>query len=70
MDEVPEMDAHWPKASRNEMLMCGSEARSSVLPDLVLVWKSRSMPPVSYQKKDRSVSFSTVNEEVLVEKRG
>jgi hypothetical protein len=47
MLEEPEMDAHSPVALRKEMLIEGSSFRSSVLPDSVLVWKRRSMPPPS-----------------------
>jgi hypothetical protein len=44
---IPETEAHSPLLFRKEMLMCGSVERSSVLPLSVLVWKIRSMPPVS-----------------------
>ena len=45
---VPLTEAQSPVVLlRNEMLMCSSDLRSSVLPDSVLVWKSRSMPPDS-----------------------
>lgn len=47
MLDEPEIEAHSPVALRKEMLMEGSSLRSSVLPDSVLVWKSRSMPPPS-----------------------
>ena len=45
---VPEMEAHSPDELRKEMFVCGSESMSLVLPDSVLVWKIRSIPPVSY----------------------
>ena len=48
MEDVPEMEAHSPVGLRKEMLMWGSEDRSEVLPDSVLVWKRRSMPPDSW----------------------
>ena len=41
---TPATEAHWPEESRKAMFMCGSEARESVLPDSVFVWKRRSMP--------------------------
>ena len=45
---MPDAEAHSPLLLRKEMLTCGSvEKRSSILPDSVLVWKIRSMPPVS-----------------------
>lgn len=47
MVECPEMEAHSPVEFRKAMLMEGSDVRSEVLPDSVLVWKSRSMPPDS-----------------------
>ena len=47
IDDVPETEAHSPDELRKEMLMCGSESMSDVLPDSVLVWKIRSMPPFS-----------------------
>ncbi len=47
MDAVPETEAHSPLLLRKEMLMWGSDDRSSVLPLSVLVWKRRSIPPVS-----------------------
>ena len=47
VEASPETEAHSPEELRKEMLMWGSEARSSVLPDSVLVWKRRSMPPHS-----------------------
>lgn len=48
MVECPEMEAHSPVEFRNAILMEGSEVRSEVLPDSVLVWKRRSMPPDSF----------------------
>jgi hypothetical protein len=47
ISEVPETEAHSPEELRKEMLMWGSEEMSEVLPDSVLVWKMRSMPPFS-----------------------
>ena len=47
MEALPLRDAHSPELLRKEMLMCGSDWMSSVLPDSVLVWKIRSMPPLS-----------------------
>ena len=41
------MEAHSPVGFRKAMLMAGSDERSEVLPDSVLVWKRRSMPPDS-----------------------
>lgn len=55
MDACPETDAHSPEELRKAMLMLGSEASSSVLPDSVLVWKRRSMPPFSYYLATSSV---------------
>lgn len=49
MEALPETDAHSPELLRKEMLMCESESMSLVLPDSVLVWKMRSMPPASYR---------------------
>jgi hypothetical protein len=48
MFEVPEKEAHSPELLRKEMLMWESDSISSVLPDSVLVWNRRSMPPFSY----------------------
>lgn len=48
MFAFPDTEAHSPLPLRKEMLMCESDSRSSVLPDSVLVWNRRSMPPVSY----------------------
>lgn len=45
----PEMEAHSPEEERKAMLIEGSEARSSVLPDSVLVWKRRSIPQDSWR---------------------
>ena len=47
MDALPAIEAHSPETLRNEMLTLGSFDRSSVLPDSVFVWKSRSIPPAS-----------------------
>ena len=50
ISEVPDTEAHSPEELRKAMLICGSELMSEVLPDSVLVWKMRSMPPFSYIK--------------------
>jgi hypothetical protein len=48
MEEMPLMEAHSPEELRKEMLIWGSDSMSLVFPDSVLVWKMRSMPPLSY----------------------
>jgi hypothetical protein len=50
ISEVPDTEAHSPAELRKEMFMRGSESISEVLPDSVLVWKMRSMPPFSWLK--------------------
>ena len=47
MSASPETEAHSPVELRKAMLILGSDLRSSVLPDSVLVWNSRSTPPPS-----------------------
>lgn len=44
MEALPEMDAHSPEFVTKPMLTDESSLRSSVLPDSVFVWKSRSKP--------------------------
>ena len=48
MSASPDTEAHSPVELRKAMLILGSDFRSSVLPDSVLVWKRRSTPPPSY----------------------
>lgn len=57
MEEEPETEAHSPVAFRKAMLIEGSSARSSVLPDSVLVWKIRSMPPDSWREVGQWLHF-------------
>lgn len=47
---LPDMDAHSPELLRKATLTAESEEMSSVLPDSVLVWKMRSMPPDSCRR--------------------
>lgn len=51
MEASPETEAHSPVGLRKAMLILGSDFRSSVLPDSVLVWKRRSTPPPSCWEK-------------------
>lgn len=44
----PDTEAHSPEELRKEMLMCGSDSMSLVLPDSVFVKKRRFTPPLSY----------------------
>ena len=44
MVATPATEAHCPEESRKAIFICGSEARESVFPDSVFVWKRRSMP--------------------------
>lgn len=44
IEASPETDAHSPLEFKKEMLIAESVCKSSVLPDSVLVWKSRSIP--------------------------
>lgn len=44
----PDTEAHSPEELMKEMLMCGSDSMSLVLPDSVFVKKRRFMPPLSY----------------------
>lgn len=44
----PDTEAHSPEELRKEMLMCGSDSMSLVLPDSVFVKKRRFRPPLSY----------------------
>lgn len=46
-EAVPETEAQSPVEVRKAMLTCGSEERSSVLPDWLFVWKMRSRPSAS-----------------------
>lgn len=43
----PDTEAHSPEELRKEMLMCGSDSMSLVLPDSVFVKKRRFTPPLS-----------------------
>lgn len=44
----PDTETHSPEELRKEMLMCGSDSMSLVLPDSVFVKKRRFTPPLSY----------------------
>ena len=48
----PLREAHSPVELRKAMLIWGSDWRSSVFPDSVLVWKRRSMPPFSWKGRE------------------
>ena len=58
----PDTEAHSPVEFRKAMLIFGSFFRSSVLPDSVFVWKRRSTPPPSYERRTKSVSVGTTVE--------
>ena len=51
MSASPDTEAHSPVGFRKAMLIFGSFFRSSVLPDSVFVWKRRSTPPPSCERK-------------------
>src|SRR5689334_1770364 len=57
---LPLTEAQSPELVRKLMLMCESLARLSVLPDSVLVWKSRSIPPVSWEILGQGVLLESV----------